>query len=192
MSDDDQYYVYRVLNLTNDQEYAFRVRSVNAAANRPSAETVAATPMLAKPGRTEGLSAKAGNRRVTLSWDDPRDSSLTGYQVLQPTEQIKLTAGSDGETKGEFGESVAVDDGTAVVGAPEHDGTASGGNAITDAGAAYVFTRNPNSGAWSDPIELTAGSDGAKNDWFGYSVAVDGDGDTIVVGAYQHDRYRGW
>ena len=183
--DDDGKNFYRVLNLTNDQEYAFRVRSVNAAANRPSAETVAATPMLAKPGRTEGLSAKAGNRRVTLSWDDPRDSSLTGYQVLQPTEQIKLTAGSDGETGGEFGESVAVDDGTAVVGAPEHDRTDSEGNAITDAGAAYVFTRNPNSGAWSDPIELTASSDGATNDWFGYSVAVDGD--TIVVGAYQHD-----
>ncbi len=187
MSDDDEYYVYRMLNLTNDQEYAFRVRSVNAAANRPSAETVAATPMLAEPGRTEGLSAKAGNRRVTLSWNDPRDSSLTGYQVLRPPEQIKLTAGSDGETDGEFGESVAVDDGTAVVGAPEHDGTDSGGNAITDSGAAYVFTRNPNSGAWSDPIELTAGSDGAKNDWFGYSVAVDGD--TIVIGAHQ-PRYQ--
>ena len=185
LTDNGEDYFYRVLNLTNDQEYAFRVRSVNAAANRPSNETVAATPKSAKPGRTEGLSAKAGNRRVTLSWDDPRDSSLTGYQVLRPPEQIKLTAGSDGETGGEFGESVAVDDGTAVVGAPEHDGTDSGGNAITGAGAAYVFTRNPNSGAWSDPIELTAGSDGAENDWFGYSVAVDGN--TIVVGAYKKD-----
>ena len=185
MSDDDEYYVYRVLSLTNDQQYAFRVRSVNAAANRPSAETVAATPMSAKPGRTEGLSAKARNRRVTLSWDDPHDSSLTGYQVLQPTEQTKLTAGTDDAANEEFGGSVAVDDGIAVVGAPEHDGTDSGGNIITDAGAAYVFTRNPNSGEWSGPIELTAGSDGAANDWFGYSVAVDGD--TIVVGAYQHD-----
>ena len=185
LTDNGEVYFYRVLNLTNDQEYAFRVRSVNSVANRPSDETVAATPMLAKPGRTEGLSAKAGDRRVTLSWDDPRDSSLTGYQVLRPPEQIKLTAGSDGETEGEFGESVAVDDGTAVVGAPEHDGTDSGGTGITDAGASYVFTRNPNSGAWSDPIELTAGSDGAENDWFGYSVAVDGD--TIVVGAHKAD-----
>ena len=176
-------YSRRVTGLTNDQLYVYRVRAVNAAGNTPSREIRPATPMLSKPGKPTGLTAAAGNRRVTLSWDDPRDSSLTGYQVLQPTEQIKLTAGSDGETGGEFGESVAVDDGTAVVGAPEHDGTDSGGNAITDAGAAYVFTRNPNSGAWSDPIELTAGSDGATNDWFGYSVAVDGD--TIVVGAYQ-------
>ena len=181
MSDDDRYYVYRVRNLTNDQQYAFRVRSVNDAAKPPSAETVAATPRSAKPGKTEGLSAQPGYSRVTLSWDDPRDSSLTGYQVLQPTEQTKLTAGSDGEANGEFGESVAVDDGTAVVGAPEHD---INGNA--NAGAAYVFTRDPLTGVWSDPIELTAGSGGAANDWFGYSVAVDGDGDTIVVGAYQH------
>ena len=180
MSDDDEDYFYRVLGLTNDQQYAFRVRSVNDAAKRPSAETVAATPMSAKPGRTEGLSAKARNRRVTLSWDDPRDSSLTGYQVLQPTEQTKLTAGSDDAANEEFGGSVAVDDGTAVVGAPEHD---INGNA--NAGAAYVFTRAPDSGEWSRPIELTAGSDGAANDWFGYSVAVDED--TIVVGAYQHD-----
>ena len=181
MSDDDRYYFYRVRSLTNDQQYAFRVRSVNDAAKRSSAETVAATPMSAKPSKTEGLSAKPGDSQVTLSWDDPHDSSLTGYQVLQPTEQTELTA-SDGATNEEFGESVAVDDGTAVVGAPEHD---INGNA--NAGAAYVFTRASDSGEWSGPIELNAGSDGAANDWFGYSVAVDGDGDTIVVGAYQHD-----
>ena len=69
-----------------------------------------------------------------------------------------------------------MDDGTAVVGAPQHN---------ANAGAAYVFTRNPVSGKWSNPIELTAGSDGAAHDQFGYSVAVDGD--TIVVGAYQHN-----
>ncbi len=180
LSDDGEYYDYRVLHLTNDQEYALRVRSVNVAGNNPSAETVAATPMHARPDKTEGLSARAGDQRVTLRWVDPRDSSIDSYQILQPPEQTKLTAGSDGERNGEFGESVAVGDGTAVVGAPEHD---INGNA--DAGAAYVFTRNRNSGEWSDPIELTAGSDGAEDDWFGYSVAVDGD--TVVVGAYQHD-----
>ena len=173
-------YSRRVTGLTNDQLYVYRVRAVNIGGNTPTGEIRHATPMSSKPKKPTGLTAAAGNRRVTLSWDDPRDSSLTGYQVLQPTEQIKLTAGSDGETGGEFGGSVAVDDGTAVVGAPEHD---INGNA--NAGAAYVFTRAPDSGEWSRPIELTAGSDGAENDWFGYSVAVDGD--TIVVGAYQND-----
>ena len=176
---DDEYYVYRVLDLTNDQQYAFRVRSVNAAANRPSAETVAATPMSAKPGKTEGLSARPGDSQVTLSWADPRDSSLIGYQVLQPTEQTELTAGSDGAANDEFGYSVSVDGNVAVIGAYQHDT-----NDNDNAGAAYVFTKVD--GEWSGPGKLIA-SDGAANDWFGYSVAVDGDGDTIVVGAYQND-----
>ena len=184
LTDNVEEYFYRVLNLTNDQEYAFRVRSVNAAANRPSNETVAATPKSAKPGKTDGLSAQPGDSQVTLSWDDPRDSSLTGYQVLRPPEQIKFTAGSDGERNGAFGASVAVDDaavvvgGTAVVGAPKHNV-----GSKSNAGAAYVFTEVD--GVWSGPIELTAGSDGAENDWFGYSVAVEGN--VAVIGAYQHD-----
>ena len=176
--DDDGKNFYRVLNLTNDQEYAFRVRSVNAAANRPSDETVAATPMSAKPGRTEGLSTQPGDSQVTLSWDDPHDSSLTGYQVLRPPEQTKFTAGSDGERNGAFGASVAVDDAAVVVGAPKHNV-----GSKSNAGAAYVFTEVD--GVWSGPIELTAGSDGAENDWFGYSVAVEGN--VAVIGAYQHD-----
>ena len=181
LSDDDRY-VYRVLNLTNDQEYAFRVRSVNAAANRPSGETVAATPMLAKPGKTEGLSAQTGDRRVTLSWDDPRDSSIDGYQVLMPPEQTKLTAGSDGEESGLFGESVAVDGDTVVVGAYKHDITDNQNITSGDAGAAYVFTKVD--GVWSEPVKLTA-SVPAPDDYFGYSVAVDGN--VAVVGAYRHD-----
>ena len=184
LTDNGEDYFYRVLNLTNDQEYAFRVRSVNAAANRPSNETVPATPKSAKPGKTDGLSAQPGDSQVTLSWDDPRDSSLTGYQVLRPPEQTKFTAGSDGERNGAFGASVAVDDaaavvgGTAVVGAPKHNV-----GSKSNAGAAYVFTEVD--GVWSGPIELTAGSDGAENDWFGYSVAVEGN--VAVIGAYQHD-----
>ena len=184
LTDNGEDYFYRVLNLTNDQEYAFRVRSVNAAANRPSNETVAATPKSAKPGKTDGLSAQPRDSQVTLSWDDPRDSSLTGYQVLRPPEQTKFTAGSDGERNGAFGASVAVDDaavvvgGTAVVGAPKHNV-----GSKSNAGAAYVFTEVD--GVWSGPIELTAGSDGAENDWFGYSVAVEGN--VAVIGAYQHD-----
>ena len=184
LTDNGEDYFYRVLNLTNDQEYAFRVRSVNAAANRPSNETVAATPKSAKSGKTDGLSAQPGDSQVTLSWDDPRDSSLTGYQVLRPPEQTKFTAGSDGERNGAFGASVAVDDaavvvgGTAVVGAPKHNV-----GSKSNAGAAYVFTEVD--GVWSGPIELTAGSDGVENDWFGYSVAVEGN--VAVIGAYQHD-----
>ena len=179
---DDEHYVYRVLDLTNDQQYAFRVRSVNAAANRPSAETVAATPMSAKPGKTEGLSARPGDSQLTLSRDDPRDSSIDGYQVLMPPEQTKLTAGSDGAANDEFGVSVAIEGDIVVVGAYQHDITDNQNITSGDAGAAYVFTKVD--GVWSQAAKLTAAVP-ATGDKFGYSVAVDGN--VAVVGAYQHD-----
>ncbi len=179
----EEEYFYRVLGLTNDQEYAFRVRSVNAAANRPSDETVAATPRLHRPIKPTGLVADARDRAVELSWDLSDDSTISRYQVLQHPEQSRLTA-SDGADGDKFGSAVAVDGGTAVVGAPEHDGTGTGGNTITNSGAAYVFTRDTLSGEWSQPIKLTA-SDGKENDWFGYSVAVHEN--TVVIGAYLVD-----
>ena len=170
-------YFYRVLDLTNDQEYAFRVRSVNAAGNHPSAETVSATPKLGRPVKPTGLVAEARDRAVELSWDLSDDSTIKHYQVLQHPEQSRFTAtaGAGGD---QFGSAVAVDGGTAVVGAPQDDDNGD------NSGSAYVFTRHPLSGEWSQPIKLTA-FDGKENDWFGYSVAVHGD--TIVVGAYQHD-----
>ena len=177
LTDDGEDYFYRVLNLTNDQEYAFRVRSVNAAANRPSNETVSATPKLGRPVKPTGLVAEARDRAVELSWDLSDDSTISRYQVLQHPEQSRLTA-SDGADGDKFGSAVAVDGGTAVVGAPQDDDNG------VNSGAAYVFTRDTLSGEWSQPIKLTA-SDGEEDDWFGHSVAVHGD--TIVIGAYKHD-----
>ena len=79
-----------------------------------------------------------------------------------------------------FGQSVSVRGSTAVIGAPNLEvGT------NTDQGAAYVyvFTGSGFNGSWSLQQELTA-SDGAANDNFGISVAVDGT--NAVVGAYLH------
>ena len=164
-------YSYRVTGLTNDQEYVFRVRAVNAVGNTRSGEIVSATPRLARPDKPERLSATAGNGRVRLSWNRSDDSTITGYQELHYVIG-KLTA-SDRAVNDNFGHSVAMDDGTAVIGANRHDGK----------GAAYVFTRD-SSGVWRQVAKLTA-YDGEANDEFGYSVAIDGD--TVVIGARQGD-----
>ena len=92
------------------------------------------------------------------------------------TQDAKLTA-SDGATGDQLGYSVGISGDTVVAGAPKANfcGASSG------LGAAYVFVEPGTS--WSDEqqnAELTA-SDGAANDMFGYSVAIDGD--TIVAGA---------
>ncbi len=53
-------------------------------------------------------------------------------------------------------------------------------NSAHDAGAVYVFTRS--SGAWRQQAYVKA-SNGGINDWFGYSVALSADGNTLAVGA---------
>jgi hypothetical protein len=69
-----------------------------------------------------------------------------------------------------FGDSVAFNGKTLVVGAPGRDG---------NRGAVYVYTRGIGEG-FSEPVELTA-SDGAANDSLGVQVALSGS--TIVAGA---------
>ena len=92
--------------------------------------------------------------------------------AVPPDEESKLTAW-DGEALDGFGNSVAIDGTTAIVGAQGDD---DGG---TDAGAAYLYDI-------SNPLKpsrlarLTA-SDGIASDMFGRPVAIDGT--TVLVGA---------
>ncbi|MBN1674846.1 MAG: DUF2341 domain-containing protein, partial [Kiritimatiellae bacterium] len=83
----------------------------------------------------------------------------------------KLTA-ADGEAYDRFGTSVSLDADRAVVGA---DGEAQKG---ANAGAAYVFKRVGST--WTQEAKLTA-SHGTANDYFGKSVALDGD--VALIGA---------
>lgn len=87
------------------------------------------------------------------------------------SQQAKLVAG-DGVVSDIFGEAIAIDGDTVVVGARGND------DAGLNAGAAYVFTRSGSS--WSEQAMLTA-SDAAASDRFGLSVAVSID--TVVVGS---------
>ena len=120
--------------------------------------------------------------------DDHRSNSGSAYVFVKTADEdwseakevAKLTA-SDGRGDDHFGYSVSVDGDTIVVGA---HGVSEGRKA--QSGAAYVFVR-PDGGAWAtatETVKLTA-SDGQGNDYFGYSVSVDGD--TIVVEASRDD-----
>ena len=142
--------------------------------------------------RYTGLSARDATGRELRSWLELRGKRLllrvedggARYPVVVDPwiQQAELTP-SDGGDYDHFGWSVAISGSTIVVGAVCHPGTStdcaagySGG-----AGAAYVFAES--AGTWSQQQELTA-SDGAPDDWFGNSVAVDGS--TVVVGAPHH------
>ena len=92
------------------------------------------------------------------------------------SEVQKLTA-SDGAAEDFFGISVAVDNGTILIGSSEDDD-----NGI-DSGSAYVFTTD-SGGVWSEVQKLVAG-DGAAGDFFGSAVGLDTY--TAVIGAFADD-----
>ncbi len=88
--------------------------------------------------------------------------------------EVKELMGEQGRDY--FGNSVAIDGDRAIVGA-FNQGPGGG----YGAGAAYIYERNlGGANAWGEEKKLVA-SDGALQDYFGISVAVDGD--TVIVGA---------
>ncbi|MBY0111219.1 MAG: hypothetical protein K2Y21_00250 [Phycisphaerales bacterium] len=88
------------------------------------------------------------------------------------TQQAKLTA-SDGAASDFFGYAAAISGDTAIIGAYGDDISTN-----ADRGSAYVFVRSGTT--WTQQAKITA-SDGAAADFFGWSVALDGN--TAVVGA---------
>ncbi len=103
------------------------------------------------------------------------------------SQQAYLKA-SNTETEDLFGDSVAIEENTVVVGAwreasnaTEIDGDQNNNSAVS-AGAAYVFTHNNNT--WSQQAYLKA-SNTEADDSFGASVDIAGD--TVVIGAWKED-----
>jgi hypothetical protein len=102
-----------------------------------------------KAGSNEDVGAASIYRRVDGTWELERKLANTSAD-----------AGAG------FGIALAIDTDIVVVGAPRRDI-----DALTDAGAAYVYTRNAATGIWSLSTTLEA-TDGAAGDLFGSSVAV--------------------
>ena len=133
-------------------------------------------------GRIDGSRREPASARRFRSAATPRSSApptlptcLRDREQAGP-QQAKLV-GSDAVTGDSFGGAVAIDGGTAVVGASAHN------NFL---GAAYVFVR---SGAtWTQQAKLTA-SDAAANDQFGTSESMSGD--TILTGVPSKNSFQG-
>lgn len=90
-----------------------------------------------------------------------------------------------------FGNSLDLsnDGNTLVVGSNREDGSGTGvnpaaNNSATEAGAAYVFTRSGST--WSQQAYLKA-SQVTAYDYFGTTVAISGDGNTVAIGAIGED-----
>ena len=127
-----------------------------------------------------GVSVAVGNGRIVVGAygdDDKAYQSGAAYIFdLDGTQLAKITA-SDGGVNDYFGESVAVDCGRIVVGAPYDDDN---GN---NSGSAYIFDLDGNQ------LTRIIASDGGNTNFFSGSVAV-GNG-RIVVGASGDDSFQG-
>ncbi len=128
-------------------------------------------------GRELPSSMHAEGQQIELRIDDREALYPIVIDPLVWQETGKLVA-SDGNTHDHFGQSLALDQHTAVIGAPM-----GGPTPQKDEGAAYVLVRSmPQS--WAEQAKLLA-KDGATHDDFGARVAVHAD--TVVVGAPSRD-----
>lgn len=105
----------------------------------------------------------------------PTDSVVT-TQAPAASSQVALTA-STGAAGDAFGGAVVVsaDGSTLAVGSLRSNG---------DQGAVTVFARS--GGKWVQQ-DILADENGTKKDWFGYSMAISKDGNTLVIGAVYAD-----
>ncbi len=93
--------------------------------------------------------------------------------------QVKKLIASNPTSASQFGTAIALDNDVAVIGAPQAL------NQSQTSGAAYIYARNQDGAdQWGQVTRLTS-DDGADNDGFGHSVAIQGN--HIIVGAPGHD-----
>ncbi len=71
---------YTVTGLTNNMLHTFRIRAVNGSGAGAGSDEASATPREEPPAKPTGFGAEAGDGEVVLTWDDPDDSSIQGWQ----------------------------------------------------------------------------------------------------------------
>ncbi len=76
----------RISGLNNDTQYGFRIRARAGSLRGVESDAATATPVANPPPAVpQGLTATPGDTEVVLTWDDPSNSSITGYEFQQRT-----------------------------------------------------------------------------------------------------------
>ena len=126
-------------------------------------------PSIANPDQTDSDNDGAGNRCDDIGETQSDSAKLTDSD----------TANSPGNR---FGNSVAVDGLTIVVGASLDDDGSTPGSVVVNAGSAFVFKFDGLN--WVEHAKLLASSP-SVSDEFGHAVAIDGA--TAVIGSHRDD-----
>ena len=158
------------------------------------------TIALSNDGNTLAVSAIWEDSSATGVNGDQADNSVTDSGAVYIftrngtdwSQQAYIKASNTGEVTDLFGMSVALssDGNTLAVGTVYEDSSATGingdqtDNSATDSGAVYIFSRNGT--IWGQQAYIKA-SNTEEGDYFGGSVALSSDGNTLVVGAVGED-----
>jgi hypothetical protein len=135
-------------------------------------------------GASVSISSDGNTAIVGAMYEDTGDFDAGAAYIFTRsgttwTQQQKIQA-SDKQKNDSFGASVSIssDGNTAIVGASKED------TGYFDAGAAYIFTRSGTT--WTQQQKIQA-SDKQGIDYFGISVSISEDGNTVIVGAQLED-----
>ncbi len=133
----------------------------------------------------DGTMALVGDRHSSeAGWVFVRTGSTWAQQGSPLAISEESPGGECDEEPGECGGrpvALSADGNTALIGAPNEDGTR---------GAVWVFTRSGT--GWEQQGEkLTGGEEEIGNGHFGRSVALSADGDTALIGAPANHEHRG-
>ena len=101
-------------------------------------------------------------------------------------DEIQKFGASDPHNTDFFGDELSMVDNYAVIGAYRNDYDPAGQNLLSEAGAAYIFSRTGD--VWTEEQKITpTSSDRGAADWFGRALDVTEDGNYVVVSAYNDD-----
>ncbi|WP_325894566.1 FG-GAP repeat protein [Grimontia sp. NTOU-MAR1] len=123
--------------------------------------------------------------------ENSTDKTPSGYESLTSSDLTTLITyikASDTSTSDYFGNSVSVsgDGNTLAVGSIGEDSNADLTNATGESNSGAVYVYRFASGRWSEEAIIKASNAGA-NDYFGHSVSLSSNGNTLAVGAYAED-----
>jgi len=170
------------------------------ASNTQKSDSFGVSLAISNDGNTLAVGASGEQSIATGIGGDQTDNTARGagavYVFTRRNEswsQQAYVKASNTQESDFFGASVAIssDGNTLAVGAFLEDSAAMGidgdkeDNTAIDAGAVYVFTRRD--GMWWSQQAYVKASNTARNDRFGWSLALRGDGNTLAVGAVSAD-----
>jgi hypothetical protein len=109
----------------------------------------------------------------------------SGTNTWTQTQKITPTGTNSRHPTDLFGSTIALDGNWAVISAPQHDYDSTGGNALADAGAVWIYKLV--GGVWTQHQKISAPlDDRGLNNRFG--TAIDIKDDIIIIGSPYHDR----